>query len=160
MENKKIQLTQEGYDEIQKRYRELVDVIEKKNREDLAHARSMGDLSENEDYKQAKNQQAIIQQEIDELTNILENCEIIKNTSNVNVVSIGKIVEFVNLDKNITFKVKIVSSVEVNAEGDVMKFSNVSPIGKGLIGHKVDDVVTIDAPKPYKAKILSIKDKE
>lgn len=156
MENDKVQLTREGYDKLKAELRNLIDVIRPEVIEQLAYARSLGDLSENADYDAAKARQADVEQRIRQLEDILANAAIIDdiNTSG-KTVSFGRTVKILNLSNKKEYTFKIVGTHETNPlEGTV---SNVSPLGEAIMGGRVNDKVTVKAPKPYQVQILKIE---
>jgi transcription elongation factor GreA len=155
-DNEKTVLTKEGYDKLNAELRHLIDVIRPEVIEQLAFARSLGDLSENADYDAAKSRQADVEQRVRQLEDILANAVIMEeNTSNTKTVGFGKTVtiKFLNNQKTVTYK--IVGTHETNVFSN--QVSNVSPIGEALMGSKVNDKVTVKAPKPYQVQILKIE---
>ena len=152
----KIQLTREGYDKLNGELRNLIDVIRPEVIEQLAYARSLGDLSENADYDAAKARQADVEQRIQQLEDILANATIIEevNTS-TKVVSFGRTVTLKNLTNQKTYTFKIVGTHETNpSEGTI---SNASPLGEAIMGAKINDKVTVKAPKPYQVQVLKVE---
>jgi transcription elongation factor GreA len=152
----KIQLTREGYDKLNAELRNLIDVIRPEVIEQLAYARSLGDLSENADYDAAKARQADVEQRIQQLEDILANATIIEevNTS-TKVVSFGRTVTLKNLTNQKTYTFKIVGTHETNpSEGTI---SNASPLGEAIMGAKINDKVTVKAPKPYQVQVLKVE---
>lgn len=152
----KIQLTREGYDKLNGELRNLIDVIRPEVIEQLAYARSLGDLSENADYDAAKARQADVEQRIQQLEDILANATIIEevNTS-TKVVSFGRTVTLKNLTNSKTYTFKIVGTHETNpSEGTI---SNASPLGEAIMGAKINDKVTVKAPKPYQVQVLKVE---
>ncbi|MFZ9139825.1 MAG: transcription elongation factor GreA, partial [Bacilli bacterium] len=98
MENEKVQLTREGYDKLKAELRNLIDVIRPEVIEQLAYARSLGDLSENADYDAAKARQADVEQRIRQLEDILSNASIVDDASgSTKIVSFGRTVKILNL---------------------------------------------------------------
>lgn len=138
---KQYQLTLDGKIELEKELEELkaqrVAVAER-----IASARDFGDLRENEEYHAAREEQATMERRISEIEDILLNAEMItaKNTS---IVEVGSTVELETEGKKVIYTV--VGPVEADPlEG---KISNESPIGRALLGKKVDETVTIETPK-------------
>jgi transcription elongation factor GreA len=152
----KIQLTREGYDKLNAELRNLIDVIRPEVIEQLAYARSLGDLSENADYDAAKARQADVEQRIQQLEDILASATIIEevNTSS-KIVSFGRTVTVKNLTTNKEYVFKIVGTHETNpSEGTI---SNASPLGEAILGAKVNDKVNVKAPKPYQVQVLKVE---
>jgi transcription elongation factor greA len=152
-------LTKEGYENIEKELEELKSVRRKEVSDKLKVARSFGDLSENAEYDEAKNEQAQLEERITKLENILRKAEIISESDmKMNVVNVGSTVKF-----SIKYpdgeveeeEYTIVGSAEANpSEG---KISNESPIGKSLLGTKKGQKVDVQVPDGIaKLKILSI----
>lgn len=143
MAEKVFMMTQAGKEELEAELEQLktegrIDIAEK-----LKLARSYGDLSENSEYDEAKSEQAKIEARITELEYQLKHSKIIE-TAGTDVVSVGSTVSVIRKSDNKELSYKIVGFSESNpAEG---KISEESPIGKGLIGYKVGDVVTVEAP--------------
>lgn len=146
MADKKVMVTEEGYREMveELNYKKSVRRIEIADR--LKAAIALGDLSENSEYDDAKNEQAFLEGEISELEAKIRNSEIIKADSKGNEVQLGSKVVVVDLefaeDGPETFM--IVGTTEANP--DKGKISNESPLGQALLGQKVGTVVDVQAP--------------
>ncbi len=149
---KKIQLTKEGYDKLQAELRQLLDVEQPLIKEQLAEARSQGDLSENADYDAARNRLSEVEDRIKTIEHNLANSVIIKGKSNV--VALGSTVEVEFLSTGLKRTFLIVGTVESDMSQN--KLSNESPVGQAIIGKKVGDEVEIKVAKPYKVRITSI----
>ncbi len=120
----------------------------------LKEARAQGDLSENADYDAARNAQAELEGKIKELEYMLENAKIIDN-NNKDVINIGSTITICYIDDNEEEEYKIVGSMESDPMNN--KISNESPIGKAVIGKKVNDVVSVESPNgAFEIKILKI----
>lgn len=121
--------------------------------EKLKKAKELGDLSENAEYSEARDDQAKVEQRIAELEEILRNVAIIKKEGDTEAVDIGSKVELNKNGKVLEFS--IVGSNEAKPELNLI--SNESPLGKKLIGRKVGESITIDAPNgKIEYKILKI----
>lgn len=108
-------------------------------------AREFGDLSENSEYDAAKDEQAQIESEIAEMEGILLNAEVIdKKKINNDVVSVGCKVKLYDVDFDEEVEYRITGSSESDPRNGVI--SNVSPVGKALIGHKKGDTVVVKTP--------------
>lgn len=156
--NKEVVLTQEGYDDLYKEMRYLIDVQQPENLKKLNAARDMGDLSENADYSAAKDEQSQIEGRIKEIEKILNNAKVVQVNKKDKSVGMGKTVLFKNLSNGKEIKVLIVSTEEaapLNNDG-AMKISTDSPIGSALLGHKVGDVVTVKANRTYDIEIVEV----
>lgn len=155
MSNEKIELTKEGEAKLREEYRHLIDVVRPEVLEELKAARAQGDLSENADYDAARNKQGEVESRIKELENILANAVIIKEkTKATKSVSLGSKVEIKDLSDNTTATYSIVGTIEANPVNGLI--SNVSPLGKALIGKKVGDIVVVHVAREYQVEILKI----
>lgn len=154
----KIQLTEEGLKKLQERYDYLVHVEREKNKEELAEARSLGDLSENADYDAAREKQTQIEQEIQELEYKIQpgNYEIIKKVSGrTKTVYNGStvVLKFSDTGEEMTYA--LCGSDEADPLNG--KLSLDSLLAKSIMGHKVGDVVDIDSKIPYSVTIVKTK---
>lgn len=156
MENKQIMLTDEG---LQKLEHEL-EVLKTEKRQEVAEkikiARGFGDLSENSEYDAAKEEQAQVEARIVQLENMLKNAKVIDNDEiDLNKVSIGTRVKVYDVEFDEELEYNIVGSTE--ADPDMFKISDESPVGKALIGKNIGDTVDVDTPGgTIQLKILSI----
>ena len=145
MADKKVMLTEDGYNKLVDKVNYLKSVRRIEIAERLKAAIALGHLSENSEYDDAKNEQAFLEGEIQELEAKIRNSDIIKAGSG-DVVQMGSQVVVVDLefaeDGPETFM--IVGSTE--ADPDEGKISNESPLGQALIGQKVGAVVDVHAP--------------
>ncbi len=149
-------MTQEGYDALKAELNELKSVTRGEISEKIRVARGFGDLSENSEYDEAKNEQAVVEARIKKLEEQLKNVKIIaKDQINTDTVAVGCRVKILDMEFDEEMEYVIASSVESHSDLDTI--SDESPVGKGLIGHKVGDVVEIQAPAAtLKLKILEI----
>lgn len=108
-------------------------------------AREFGDLSENSEYDAAKDEQAQIEAEITEMESILLNAEVIdKKKIDNSTVSVGCVVKLYDEDFDEEVEYRISGSSESDPRNGVI--SNVSPVGKALIGHKKGEIITVKTP--------------
>ena len=149
-------MTTEGYEALKKELNELKTVTRGEISEKIRVARGFGDLSENSEYDEAKNEQAVVEARIKRLEDQLKSVKIIsKEELPKDVVTIGSKVKILDLEYNEEMEYVIASSVE--SHQSLNTISDESPVGKGLMGHKVGDVVEIQAPaETLKQKILEI----
>lgn len=156
--SEKIKISKEGLEDIQKELRKLLDVEQPAILEQLENARAMGDLSENADYKAAKDKQGEIENRIRQLQEIIRNAEVIKEKKGKKI-NILNFVTFKDLSTGQIQEVKIVSSIEADPLTDPahMKVSNECPLGLALIGKEVGNTVTVKADTPYEIVILEVK---
>lgn len=139
----KVQLTREGYNELKRELVEFVEVKRPAAVERLSNARSMGDLSENSDYHQAKESLEFIDGRIAELEAILQQAAIIKNSSGKkNEVGFGTKVRVKANGSEHVFHIV----GEWEADPAEKKISHESPLGMALLGKKIGDRVEVEAP--------------
>ncbi|MDD6134588.1 MAG: transcription elongation factor GreA [Selenomonadaceae bacterium] len=145
MADKKVMLTEDGYNKLVEKVNYLKSVRRIEIAERLKAAIALGDLSENSEYDDAKNEQAFLEGEIQELEAKIRNSDIIKAGSSDTVQMGSKVVvldvEFAE-DGPQTFM--LVGSTE--ADPDEGKISNESPLGQALLGQKVGATVDVHAP--------------
>ena len=144
MAKKTTMLTQDGYDKLVEKLNYLKSVKRLEVADRLNVAISLGDLSENSEYDDAKNEQGRLEAEIRELEAKLNNSDIIHGVSLSNTVSIGSKVVIREVDSDETDTFMIVGSTE--ADPDEGKISNESPIGAALIGQTAGTIVQVHAP--------------
>lgn len=142
---KSVMLTEEGLRKLEEELEFLKGEKRKEIAEKIKVARSFGDLSENSEYDDAKNEQAILEARIATIEADLKNAVIIDESEISNEhVHVGSSVRLENLKSGTIASYRIVGSNEANPmEG---KISDESPIGKGLLGFKQGDVVEIEIP--------------
>lgn len=138
-------ITDEGLKRLEKELEELKTVRRKEVAEKIKVALSFGDLSENSEYDEAKNEQAIVEGRIAELENQLKNVRILDaseiGTENVHI---GSTVTVRMKGKKTTNTYQIVGSTEADPLGG--RISDESPIGKALLGHAEGDAVEVETP--------------
>ncbi|MBQ1173252.1 MAG: transcription elongation factor GreA [Lachnospiraceae bacterium] len=157
MEAKKNILTYEGLRKYEEELHELKVVKRKEVAQKIKEAREQGDLSENAEYDAAKDEQRDIEARIEELEKILKNAEVVvEEEVDLDKISVGCQIKIVDLEDNSELTYKIVGSTEANSLKG--KISNESPLGKALLGAKVGDVVTVEAPMgELQYKVLEIQ---
>ena len=143
MADKKTILTYAGLKKLEDELENLKVVKRKEVAGKIKEAREQGDLSENAEYDAAKDEQRDIEARIEELEKILKNAEVVvEDEVDLDKISIGCTVTVYDKEFEEEMEFKIVGSTEANSlEG---KISNESPVGKALIGRKVDDVVEVE----------------
>lgn len=144
---KEFKLSAERLEELKQELNYLKTVREKEVADQIKEARSFGDLSENSEYDEAKNEQGKLYSRIAELENILLHAVIVDETDmDSDKVSIGCRVTVTNLDNGKTLpEYTIVGSQEANVME--RKVSEDSPFGKALMGSKAGSEITVEAPK-------------
>ena len=157
---KQIVVTESSYQKLKEELDYLKNVKRKEAAENVGIARSFGDLSENSEYDEAKNEQAKIEAQISELEETINHAKVISDHEiQTDMVSVGVSVTVYDMDFDEEVEYQIVSSREVDPLEN--KISDQSPIGKALIGTKVDDVVSVDVPDGVaKFKIVKIEKKD
>ncbi len=154
MNTKKIYLTQQGFDDLQKEYDELLNKRRPEVVLRLSAAREMGDLSENSEYTAAREELSFIDGRIEELAIILKQAELIADDNHKKqVVELGSQVVVKIADRDETFTVV----GEWEADPIEKKISHESPLGKALLGKKVGEAVEVEAPAGKMVyKIISV----
>lgn len=135
-------LTKERLEELKKELDELKNVALPKVAEQLKRAKEFGDLSENSEYQAARNERENIESRIEEIDATLRNPVIIEKKVGSDEVSIGATVEVAKDGKNFTFT--IVGSSESKPQEGLI--SNVSPLGRALLGRRVGNSVEVETP--------------
>ena len=155
-QTKQFIMTYEGVKKLEEELEYLKTVKRKEITEKIKVALGYGDLSENSEYDEAKNDQAFTEGRILQLENMLKNAVVVDESELPNdVVSVGSIVKVKDYD----FDEEVEYSIVGSAEADPMNFkiSNESPIAKAIIGKKIGDVVSVDSPNgKYDVKIIEI----
>ena len=154
---KEVILTPEGYEKLKSEIDHLRGERRREVAERIRVAREFGDIAENAEYDDAKNEQAMLEHKIAQLEERLLTARVItKKEISKDAVSVGSKVRLRDMQANKTFEYQIVGSTEANPAEN--KLSNESPVGKAIIGHKKGDVVEVSAPRgALKFKILEIK---
>ena len=138
-------MSREGFNRLQEELENLVTVRRKEVAEKLREARSYGDLSENAEYDEAKNEQGLLEAQIADLEVIIANAIIVDDDSvNLDEVGIGSIVKLKDFDLDDIIEYQIVGSTE--SDPDAGKISDESPIGKACLKKRVGDVFEVEAP--------------
>jgi transcription elongation factor GreA len=149
-------LTQEGVAKLEEELEYLKTVRRREVAERIKQAIAFGDLSENSEYDEAKNEQAFIEGRIVTLENLLRNAKVIDEEDiTTDVVSIGVTVKLLDIETDEVLEYTIVGSTEANPAQN--RISNKSPVGKALLGKPVGSVVDVHVPDGIiKFKILEI----
>jgi transcription elongation factor GreA len=154
---KDVLLTPEGYEKLKQEIDYLRGAKRREVAERIRTAREFGDIAENAEYDDAKNEQAMLEHKIAQLEDRLLHARVI-DTGDVDtsVVSIGSKVRLRDVDANETVEYRIVGSAEANPAEQ--KLSNESPVGKAIMGRKKGETVEVVAPRgALKFKIMDIK---
>ena len=147
--------TQAGFDALQKELDYLITVKREENKKEISTARAYGDLSENSEYDEAKQEQAKIHARIDELQQMIANAKVVDESQiDESVISVGSIV-VVESDKLGKKTYHIVGSYETDPKNG--KISDASPIGLALIGAREGDTVIANIAKgSMSLKVVSV----
>jgi transcription elongation factor GreA len=154
---KEVILTPEGYEKL----KQEIDYLQNEKRREVAErirvAREFGDIAENAEYDDAKNEQAMLEHRIAQLEERLLSARVIsKKEISKDTVSVGATVKLKDMATNKSVEYHIVGSAEANPSEN--KLSNESPVGKAILGHKKGEVVEVAAPRgALKFKILENK---
>ncbi|WP_413627242.1 transcription elongation factor GreA [Fructilactobacillus vespulae] len=156
-EDKVYPMTQEGKVKLEKELEDLKTIQRPQIIEEIKVARSYGDLSENSEYKSAKNQQALLESRINTVEHMLQFAEVVdEEKTDSNEVSVGKTVQFKELPDEEVEEYQIVGAAEADPLSG--KVSNDSPIAAALLGHKVGEKVDIEIPDGLMhVEIVSVK---
>lgn len=139
-------MSQARFDELQKELNYLKTTRSDEVAEQIKVARGFGDLSENSEYDEAKNEQGKLYSRIAEVENILLHAVIVEESDiPSNVVSIGSVVTITSQDNGKTMTVKVVGSQEADFKNGAI--SEESPVGKALMGAKAGETVIVEAPR-------------
>jgi transcription elongation factor GreA len=157
MADKRVMLTEEGLTKLESKLENLKSVRRIEVSERIKQAIDFGDISENSEYEDAKNEQAFIEGEILTLEKMLRNSDIIKDdSSEKDVVHVGNRVVIRDLEFDEKLEYTIVGSAETDPTE--AKISNESPVGVAIIGQKVGSIVEVHVPAgTLKYEILEIK---
>ena len=157
----RFKMSQERLDAIKQELYELETVRMKEVAEQIKEARSFGDLSENSEYDEAKNEQGKVFSRIEELKVLIDNAEIVDNIdadAPKDTVTLGSMVKVLDLEDDFEETYEIVGSQEANPKAG--RISDDSPVGRGLRGHRAGETVSIAAPAgELKFKIISVENK-
>jgi transcription elongation factor GreA len=151
-------LTPEGLEELKARIQHLQTQRRREVAERIKEARQFGDIAENSEYDDAKNEQAMLEKQIADLEEKLRSARVIDQDSiATDVVNVGVTVHVKDQKTEKSTKYRIVGSAE--ADPFENKLSNESPVGKALIGHKRGEIVSVPVPRgpARKLKITKIE---
>ena len=149
-------ITPEGLEKLKEEIEYLSTVKRREVAERIKEAREFGDISENAEYDDAKNEQALLEQRIARLEERLRRATVIdEKEAATDEVGFGSIVHVKDQKSGDSQKFQIVGSTEANPAEQ--KLSNESPIGKALLGRKRNDVVAVDVPRGPKKKLKITK---
>ena len=151
-------LTPQGLEDLKQKIEHLSTTRRREVAERIKEAREFGDISENSEYDDAKNEQAMLERQIAELEEKLRGAQVIDEKSvSTEAVAVGTTVHVKDQKTEKSVKYKIVGSSEANPSDN--KLSNQSPVGKALLGKKRGDLVSVPVPRgpARKLKITKIE---
>ncbi len=149
-------MSRDGFNKLQEELEYLVTVRRKEVADKLKEARSYGDLSENAEYDEAKNEQGLLEAQIADLEAVIENAIIVDDDSlSLDEVGVGSYVKLKDFDMDEIVEWQIVGSTE--SDPDNGRISDESPIGKACLKKKVGDVFEVEVPMgTLKFEVLDI----
>jgi transcription elongation factor GreA len=149
-------LTPEGLERLKEELQELQTNRRREVAERIKEAREFGDISENSEYDDAKNEQMMLEQRIAQLEERLRSAQVVdpKDIS-TDAVQVGSVVSVKDEKTGKSQKFTIVGSAEANPKDN--KLSNESPVGRALLGHKRNDVVSVQVPRGPARKLKITK---
>ena len=149
-------ISRDGFNKLQEELEYLVTVRRKEVAERLKEARSYGDLSENAEYDEAKNEQGMLEAQIADLEVVIANAVIVDDDSlSLDEVGVGSIVKLKDFDMDEILTYQIVGSTKSDPDND--KISDESPIGKACLKKKIGDIFEVEVPAgTLKFEILGI----
>ena len=153
---KDVILTRDGLEKLEQELEDLKTVKRKEVADRIKQAIGFGDLSENSEYEDAKNEQAFIEGRILTLEKMLRNVKVIEDDTTVEgVVSIGSVIKVRDIEMDEEEEYKLVGTIEADPMNN--RISNESPVGRAIIGHKVGEIVDVEVPMGViKYEILSV----
>ena len=145
MATKPVILTKEGHQKLEQELEQLKTVRRKEVSEKIKVALSFGDLSENSEYDEAKNEQAMVEARIAEVEQMLKNASVLDEAGiTTDTIGVGSVIKIRHMKLGREDTYKIVGSTE--ASPLQKKISDESPVGKAMLGHHVGDVVEVETP--------------
>jgi transcription elongation factor GreA len=149
-------LTPEGLEELKSRIQYLRGERRREVAERIKEAREFGDIAENSEYDDAKNEQAMLEKQISDLESKLASARVINEKDvDTDVVSVGATVHVKDQRTDKSTKFKIVGSAEANPSEN--RLSNESPVGRALLGHRRGETVTVPVPRGPARKLKVTK---
>ncbi len=149
-------LTPEKFEELKKELEHLKTTRRKEVAESLEYARSLGDLSENAEYQEARDMQAAIEERIQHLEQVIKEAKIVAHDKKGGVIGLGSAVSIQKTGEKNTLTYTIVGSEEANIHEH--KLSYLSPLGEALMGKSKGDTFVFDTPGGKQSyKILKVE---
>lgn len=156
MSEQDVILTREGLEQLEQELENLRSVKRAEVKERLKEAIALGDLSENSEYDDAKNEQAFMEGRILELEKMIRNAKVIEDdVQQEGVISVGSLVKVKDIEFDEISEYRLVGTVEADPMNN--RISNESPVGRALLGHKAGEIVNVEVPAGIiKMEILEI----
>lgn len=156
MSEQDVILTREGLEQLEQELENLRSVKRTEVKERLKEAIALGDLSENSEYDDAKNEQAFMEGRILELEKMIRNAKVIEDdTQEEGVISVGSLVKVKDIEFDEINEYRLVGTVEADPMNN--RISNESPVGRALLGHKTGEIIDVEVPAGIiKLEILEI----
>mgnify|MGYP003507000169 FL=1 len=142
---KSVKMSAEGYAKIEKEIEYLITVKRAEVAQKLKEARAFGDLSENAEYDEAKNEQGILEARINEMEVTLANATVVDDSQlSKDEINVGSVIKIKDIELDEISQIQIVGSTE--ADPDNGKISDESPVGLAVLRKKAGDLVEVEAP--------------
>ena len=145
MSEQDVILTREGLEQLEQELEELRTVKRTEVKERLKEAIALGDLSENSEYDDAKNEQAFVEGRILELEKMIRNAKVIEDgVQQEGTITVGSLVTVKDIEFDEITEYRLVGTVEADPMNN--RISNESPVGRALLGHKAGDIIDVEVP--------------
>ena len=145
MSEQDVILTREGLEQLVQELEELRTVKRTEVKERLKEAIALGDLSENSEYDDAKNEQAFMEGRILELEKMIRNAKVIEDgVQQEGTITVGSLVTVKDIEFDEITEYRLVGTVEADPMNN--RISNESPVGRALLGHKAGDIIDVEVP--------------
>lgn len=145
MSEQDVILTREGLQQLEEELENLRTVKRTEVKERLKEAIALGDLSENSEYDDAKNEQAFMEGRILELEKMIRNAKVIEEgEQQADVIRVGSLVTVKDIEFDEITEYRLVGTVEADPMNN--RISNESPVGRALLGHKAGEVIDVEVP--------------
>ncbi|HNX64379.1 MAG TPA: transcription elongation factor GreA [Oscillospiraceae bacterium] len=142
---KSVKMSAEGYAKLEKEIEYLITVKRAEVAQKLKEARAFGDLSENAEYDEAKNEQGILEARINEMEVTLANATVVDDSQlSKDEINVGSVIKIKDIELDEISQIQIVGSTE--ADPDNGKISDESPVGLAVLRKKAGDIVEVQAP--------------
>ncbi|GFP43551.1 transcription elongation factor GreA, partial [Candidatus Hakubella thermalkaliphila] len=142
---RKILVTEEGYKRLQEELEYLVRNKRREVAERLKEAKGFGDLTENSEYEDAKNEQAFVEGRIAQINEILSRAEIIAGNNTSDAVGVGSLVTLRDVVSGEVFEYRLVSSIESDPLSNLISYE--SPLGTAILNRKLGEKVRVEIPR-------------